>query len=71
MLLITKRELQCLLNCNNTFKIIKAPFNNTINILYLNFTKTFITDCDASDSDINGVEWDKSQVKSRTTCVIL
>ena len=42
-------------DCENSFKTIKAAFQDTITLSYPDFTKSFIVDCDASDVGIGGV----------------
>ena len=41
--------------CEKSFKTIKAAFADTITLVYPDFSKPFIVDCDASDFGIGGV----------------
>ena len=54
-LLQKERQFYLSVDSANLFKTIKAAFKDTITFSYLDFTKPFIVECDASDFSIGGV----------------
>ena len=54
-LLQKERQFYWSADCVSSFKTIKAAFKDTITLSYLNFTKPFIVDFNASDFGIGGV----------------